>query len=140
MINFIVLGIILSIAAIWDLKKRIIPNKLIVIGLIIGLFLPIISKETNYPVALIGFFSVGSIMLFLWLISRGNFGGGDMKLCSLIGLYLGVYYGLGVIFLANLLTFILIPVFFIKKIPLRTKFPLAPFYLMGFILTSPLLK
>lgn len=99
---FILLFLLFAIAQI-DLEKRIVPNKLVLIGLIFGLllYLPQIISIVTYippvftaarPVTdgLIGLLLGGGIMLIIFLVSRGGMGAGDIKLMALIGFYVGV--------------------------------------------------
>ncbi len=86
-------------AAIIDYKYSIIPDKINVAGVILGLPFLFQSKEIAYS-GIIGFF-VGGIFLFtIAVVSRGGMGGGDIKLASVMGLFLGWKYLLLALMLA----------------------------------------
>lgn len=84
-----VLVSILIIAAVIDIYHRIIPDGLVIIGVMAGIPLTVLQSTGQLVNGLIGFFSAGAIMLFIAIVSKGGMGGGDIKLSALLGLYLG---------------------------------------------------
>lgn len=81
--------LILFIACWFDIKFRIIPNKLILFGFIFGSFLRILTGEPVY----IGY-AVGLLIILLLVLGK-IVGGGDIKLLSLLPLYInqvGYYF------------------------------------------------
>lgn len=96
------LNLLFAIALI-DLEHRIVPNKLVVAGLITGnlfflpqllnLWLPVATELTvnrAFTDALAGLLLGGGIMLIIFLVTRGGMGAGDFKLMALIGFYVGL--------------------------------------------------
>jgi len=98
-LRFAVLLSLLVAAAAIDLKYKIIPDKLNLAGLLLGVPFLLISKETFFSGAA-GFFSGGGLLLLIAVASRGGMGGGDIKLAAVMGLYLGWKYLLLALFLA----------------------------------------
>ncbi|MGE5396665.1 MAG: prepilin peptidase [Chitinophagales bacterium] len=102
------LGMILSTLAIViffiDLDHKIIPNKVVLAGLI--LLLPVLFLDPAKGIAdsLIGMAVLGG--LFFILCMFGGMGGGDVKLGALLGLVLGWKSGLVCIFIASLVGFL----------------------------------
>ncbi len=76
-------------AAVIDIREQIIPNGLMIFGLITGLALPIIYNGFCLGDVLGGFMLGGGALLLVAVFSRGNLGGGDIKLMAVIGLFLG---------------------------------------------------
>ncbi len=86
-------------AAAIDLKYKIIPDKLNLAGLVLGVPFLVESKEAFFSGAA-GFLTGGGLLLLIAVASRGGMGGGDIKLAAVMGLYLGWKYLLLALFLA----------------------------------------
>lgn len=72
-----------------DLKTQIIPDSLIVTGLVSGLAFTLIDKNSSFLASLVGALLGSGILLLIAILSRGGMGGGDVKLMAVIGLFLG---------------------------------------------------
>ena len=92
----LLLSLLLAVALI-DLEHRIIPNSLVLAGLVAGLILQLPSAGARWfdlpprlapalPLtdALAGL-ALGGLLLIIILVSRGGMGAGDMKLMAMIG-------------------------------------------------------
>lgn len=95
------------------------------------LFVPSLLSES-----LPGFFILSVPMLLLALLTNG-FGGGDIKLCAVCGLFLGWRLSLAGFFFACILAtaaglFLLVR----RKITSKTAFPFGPFLASGFLLAA----
>lgn len=129
----------LYLLSLTDIKKHIIPNKVIVADLVIravflvleALFVsddPIIALEN----AGIGFLISIIAALVLLLISRGNMGGGDIKLIAILGLYTGAAKAFAVIFFSFVFCAVASLVLLItKKRTFKERIPFAPFVFAG---------
>jgi len=72
-----------------DLDHFIIPNGLVLAGFITGLaFLPLTGEFTLLN-SLYGILSASGFLLFLYALSRGGMGMGDIKLAAVMGIFLG---------------------------------------------------
>lgn len=109
-----------------DLDHRIIPNRitlpLIIAGLVFQLF------EGRIISALIGGLAGGGILLLIALVYPKGMGYGDIKLLTLVGVFLGWEKTLLVLFLGSALgVIIMAPLLILKKIDRKTPFPFGPF-------------
>ncbi|MCL2099831.1 MAG: prepilin peptidase [Oscillospiraceae bacterium] len=131
------------IAAVTDIKLRIIPNKLILIMLAAWvtltaprLFLGIDPALVILTGSLSGFLAGGGLFLLVYIISRKGLGGGDVKFMAAAGLYTGFAGTLTVMLygtvIAALVGFVLL---IFKKIGRKDAIPLAPFLYIGILVT-----
>lgn len=128
---------LLLIVAIIDYKKGIIPNVLILFGLIFGMVYNISIVITTYSFdrlkeGIIGFLVGTAIIFIIILVSRGGMGAGDLKLMGVIGLFLGYKGVILTIFLGVLLGGIFAIIILIAKLKERkSTIPFGPFLCMG---------
>ncbi|MFW6034926.1 MAG: prepilin peptidase [Halothermotrichaceae bacterium] len=88
----LVLVSLLIISAFIDLKHNIIPNKITIPGIIIGLVCALFSIHINITSALLGML-IPSLFLFIFaLFFKQGMGMGDVKLVAMIGVFLGWQY------------------------------------------------
>lgn len=132
-------------AASWmDLAQRRVPNGLVAAmaaawALVV---LPVVFVDVSRALeillsGMLGFLMAALVMLTVYFVSRRGLGGGDVKLMSAAGLYLGydgaltaLLYG-SVLSAAAALTLVLL-----KKITVRDAIALVPFLYVGIILTE----
>lgn len=103
-----------------------------IIGVAFNLFIGDIKTLNMFFSALLG----GSIFLLLAIVSKGGFGGGDIKFMACIGLWLGLKYTI----LAVLLSFIFgglgaAILLLLKKKTITDKFPYGPYIAMASFIT-----
>lgn len=120
-------------AAVSDIYNRIIPFKLTLTALCIGLLICIIFYKPNEAVSyLIGGVAAFFIMKLLVFFSKDGIGGGDLALMTITGLFAGIDYLLGIFFAAVLLTGIYsLIMILIKRADKKTEIPFAPFVLIA---------
>lgn len=75
--------------AVIDIHHKIIPDEILVAGLVLGLPCVFLVSPGRLLSGVIGFFVSGFILLAIALVSRGGMGGGDVKLSAVMGLFLG---------------------------------------------------
>jgi leader peptidase (prepilin peptidase)/N-methyltransferase len=131
-IKYAILACILISAGFIDIDHRIIPDRLNLFGLIIGVIFLVIPGSRSIKSSLLGFLVGGGFLFIVALISRGAMGGGDIKLFAIIGLFLGLEKTI----LALFLTFILGGIVGILLIALKIKsrkdyIPFGPFISIG---------
>jgi leader peptidase (prepilin peptidase)/N-methyltransferase len=92
-------GLMLAVAVV-DLKSMIIPNRLVIFGIISGLLLGFLRGRPDWLEMALGCVTGGGILLLVSFVSRGGMGMGDVKLGAVLGIYLGWPWVLTAIFLA----------------------------------------
>lgn len=83
------LACILIVAAFTDLNHQIIPDKVILAGLVIGAALELAFRPRPPADNLYGLLLAGGLLLAASAVTLGGMGGGDVKLAALLGFYLG---------------------------------------------------
>ncbi|NLH46320.1 MAG: prepilin peptidase [Acholeplasmataceae bacterium] len=135
-LNALLLTCFLIVISHIDYDYSLIPDKVLlpmaVVGVILNLFLGEIKILNMFVSAIIG----GCVFLLLALISKGGFGGGDIKFMACLGLWLGIKNT----FLAMLICFILggigaAVLILLKKKTLKDKFPYGPYIAMASFIT-----
>ena len=126
---------VLIVMAFIDLDTMIIPDRIHVIIIFIGISLAFVS-EMAINERIIGFFSVSLVLMLASIISKGGIGGGDIKLMAVSGFVLG--YKL--ILIGFLMGAILASVYGIivskgKRENMKMRIPLGPFLALGMILS-----
>lgn len=139
---YVFLFSILIVISVYDIRHKVIPDKLVYIFIVVSFF----SIFINH-------FAVGSLFIFpsisfiiagpilaapfalLWLVSKGKWMGlGDAKLMLGIGWMLGLSVGIASAILSfwiGALVSLVIMIFTKKKINMKTEIPFAPFLIMG---------
>ncbi|MGO9146609.1 MAG: prepilin peptidase [Desulfomonilia bacterium] len=119
-----------------DLDIQIIPDRLslggIVVGLLVVYWLPVTYKD-----ALIGLILGGGLLLaiiygYYFLTKKEGMGGGDVKLLAMIGVFTGWQGVLFTVFASSLMgTVVGIPWGLLKKGTLKAAIPFGPFLALG---------
>jgi prepilin peptidase CpaA len=88
------------LAAIWDLRTGLIPNRLVLFGALLGLALRLgVAASSGGFLGALALTAVGMALVSLvplLLYRAGGIGGGDVKLLAVIGAVLGPFVGLEV--------------------------------------------
>lgn len=132
---------IVGASALIDLKKKIIPNKLVLLGLVLRAIIYILEiflcKDVIKDIFvndLIGF-AIGFGVLFLTgLLTKGSIGFGDIKLFAVIGLSIGFMGTLGTLFLGLLASSFGGIILLIKYRDKKRTFAFGPFIFIGYVL------
>ncbi len=72
-----------------DLDHQVIPDRITLPGIPLGLLANLLTKELSLWDSVVGILAGGGIFFVIILVSRGGMGGGDMKLGAMIGAFLG---------------------------------------------------
>ncbi|GAK05930.1 leader peptidase [Geomicrobium sp. JCM 19037] len=133
---YLPLFIVLIVSVYTDLKYRLIYDKWTLPSMVYFLVANAILDFSNVHMYVLGGILLGGIHLLLAIVSRGQVGGGDIKLFTVIGLALGLKAGMGVVFATYLIAGLwaipyLIYQSFILKNKEVTMIPLAPFIAAG---------
>lgn len=119
------LCVLCVVASIWDLKWRRIPNWLIVVGLVTGLFLHLWGS-TLWS-GLLGLLVGGVPWILADLFTRGGVGGGDIKFYAMCGFLLGfdgVLVSYGVLAVLSVLTLGILCL--LRKVRRTDRIPFGP--------------
>ena len=136
--------VVAVIFALWlsfmDIKKRQLPNKIIVLWLIARLIIVIITTITqrSFTViqdSVIGAVAIGLILLILRAVTQKALGGGDVKL----GIAIGFTIGFLAAFITISIGFILCALYAALRYAVRRNnrneaLPLGPFWFAGIII------
>ena len=122
---------LLTVASVWDIKKRIVPDPLCLLLVLTGC-LPFT------PAKLLGVL-LGLPLLVGELVTQhyytGGIGGGDIKLTAACGFVLGLPYGITGLFrgLAVFCIYCFVFTMLKQKTGNKVPYPMAPFLSVGFI-------
>lgn len=130
----------LYLFAVIDLRKKIIPNRLLL--WMLGLFVPLTLGSfwadgwedalERLILAAVGSALMGGLFLLAYFLSRRQLGGGDVKLVALMGLYLTATRIMGAVFYGLLFCAVYSIIQIIrKKLGKKDGVPLAPFLFAG---------
>lgn len=142
-INYVILIIALILLAYIDCKKKIIPNKILLVMLILRLILIIteifLYKDIIYSILLsrfLGLIAGGGAFLLAAFIPKNSIGMGDIKLVAIIGFYIGIEDLFSCIIWSLLISLISgVALILAKKISSKDMIPFAPFLMLGTVLT-----
>jgi leader peptidase (prepilin peptidase)/N-methyltransferase len=132
-IALILLLTVQAMAALSDIYSRIIPFKLTLVAVCLGVLISIIYFKPNITISYIaGGLVAFIIMKLLVLFSKNQIGGGDLALMTVTGLFTGINYVFGIFFTSVLLAGVYsIAMILIKKADKKTEIPFAPFILIA---------
>ena len=129
--------------ALCDWKKMIIPNKILLFGLIVRIFLYpfefFFRTEQFLVIIKSDFIALGIMLLFLlvaYFLVKNGVGMGDIKLILIMSLYLGIQGIFGVLFMSLIVIFFAgLYLMIIKKRSKRESIPFAPAILAGTVIS-----
>lgn len=115
-----------------DLDHQLIPDVISIPGIVVGLAVSTLTGRPGWLDSLVGVVIGGGIFLLIIVASRGGMGGGDMKL----GTMLGAFLGWKLVLVAILIAILAGGVFAIVVLLLRRKgrkdaVPFGPFLALG---------
>jgi prepilin signal peptidase PulO-like enzyme (type II secretory pathway) len=142
---FMLIFSVLIVIAVYDIRHKIIPDKLVYFFILLSLISVFINTTGFGPVFVWG--SWGNLLAgpllaipfgILWLVSRGKWMGfGDAKLVLGIGWMLGLLFGITAIIFAfwiGTIIGLLLILISRRKLTGKTEIPFAPFLILGTLL------
>jgi len=129
---YLAIVILLAAAAIIDIRKKRIPDKLVLAGTVAGLAFVLIDPQREFLNSILGGVTAGLVLLLIHYITKGGLGLGDVKLFGCSGIFLGFESTVS----AMLISAILSGLFSMVLICLnpdnkKREIPFAPFILAG---------
>lgn len=134
---------IMAALTVCDIKKKVVPNRIIVAALFI--WMTVISVGCIFNTArgvallgnsLIGGIIAGAIFLLCYVVTKKKLGAGDVKFAFILGLYMTASRMFGGIFYGSILCCVFCLVQIIrKKLTFKSGVPMIPFLYMGCLVT-----
>lgn len=119
-----------------DLKHGIIPDKILLAGILVSLPVIFIIHNSLFMIQIASAIGAFGFMLLLYLVTKGKgMGFGDVKLAFLMGLILGfpgIFYSIYLAFLTGGVFAIILVLW--KKRGLKSQVPFGPFLVGNFLL------
>lgn len=142
-----VMLILMTVFAFIDKMSNIVPDRLLAVSILLWIILVggyfFVARDEGIALlmySLGGAFIAGLVFLLCYLITKGQLGGGDVKLAVVMGLFLNIdriiptiLYGTLACSLFSIILLIL------KKTTLKSSIPLIPFLHFGLCLTLVLM-
>jgi leader peptidase (prepilin peptidase)/N-methyltransferase len=130
----LILSCILLFISIIDITAKIISNKLIIIGMIIGVIMVFLNDNITIMSSLLGCMICGGIVAVISIITKGSIGMGDAKLFACVGIWFGLQTTLGIMLIATMLSgFVGLILLTFKKVNRKTTMPFAPYVFLATI-------
>jgi leader peptidase (prepilin peptidase)/N-methyltransferase len=104
--DFVVAAIFLAMLVaitVIDLRHQIIPDAITLPGVVAGVAASVATDRITWSESVVGTLLGGSLFLAVIVLSRGGMGGGDLKLGSMLGAFLGWHALLVALFVAVML-------------------------------------
>lgn len=131
-------------AALLDLLEKRVPNRLVAALAVAWLLIlaPLALYDPNTAITIgvrggLGFVLAGIVLLVVYFVSRKGLGGGDVKLMSVAGLYLGYDGALSALLYGSVLSALTaLALILTKKMTAKDAIPLVPFLYVGILVTE----
>lgn len=135
-IRYCILYILLEASSMKDYRERLISNKLIIAGIVLGLASAALDADSTRIIqSVIAFIAIGLIMSLVTFATRGGVGMGDTKLIAVSSLYIELVGMVSVMFYSLVLSGITgIILLILKRANLKSRIPFAPFLALGFLI------
>jgi prepilin signal peptidase PulO-like enzyme (type II secretory pathway) len=119
-----------------DIREKAVSRETIIVSVICALAALIWNKDSAWWACVASGLGFAGIFMLVSRITRGSIGSGDALIIGVIGLHLGFFHALAVIFYALLLGGVLsLILFLMKKVSRRTSLPFVPFLTAGFLVS-----
>lgn len=142
-ITYATLLLLLILATITDLRERIIPDKVILLGTIVVLAVHLIFRIRPLWTYFLAGFGVLVLLLIMAVITGGRvIGGGDIKLFALIAFTVGFFAFIHIFVISHVVAaifLVIVKLFRLKQWKLKDEIAFAPFMLLGTGVTYGLL-
>jgi len=134
-ITGIVLGALLLVLSLIDIDRQILPDKLTILGLALGLIMSFIRPDIHPLTAVAGVFAGGGFLFVIAFVSKGGLGGGDIKMMAFVGSFIGPAQVMLAIFLGAFIGLVAnVPGLIGGKVGLKSRLPFGPFLAVASII------
>lgn len=131
----------LAVIGLVDLEERIIPNHMILAGLIawalsvaVDIFLAGQPWKQVLLFSILGGGICGGFLLIIAFIVKNALGMGDVKMFAVLGLFYGLADTYSILLISTVvMAVVAIVLLLLKKVNRKTKLPMAPFVMLGFL-------
>lgn len=128
----IIIGVLL-LCSYEDIREKKISVYAILAGIGVTLVLDVILKDISLVNVLLGG-TLGILLVIVSKLTRGAFGLGDAMLLGMIGISLGAFQTLLVLFYGLLITSVVsVVLLLLKRVKKQTQMPFVPFILLGYL-------
>lgn len=111
-----------------DFDHQILPDKLTLGGLVVGLSFSLFRTDITFIYSLLGILAAGGLLFLIAFLSKGGMGGGDIKMMAMVGSFTGPIIAVSAIFLGAFIALIAnLPGVIFGKKGMKTKLPFGPF-------------
>ncbi|ADO76999.1 prepilin peptidase [Halanaerobium praevalens] len=111
-----------------DFDHQILPDKLTLGGLGVGLIFSFFRSDISFLFSLSGVIAAGGLLFSIAYLSKGGMGGGDIKMMAMVGSFAGPIIAVSSIFLGAVIALIAhLPGIVSGKTGMKTKLPFGPF-------------
>lgn len=125
----------LVVIAFIDLQHQIVPDRISLPGIGVGLVASLLWPPPSVLQALLGVLAGGGIFFLVATASRGGMGGGDIKLGAMIGAFLGWRLAIVTMFLGILLgSVVAIALLILRLKGRKDPIPFGPFLALGAVI------
>jgi len=115
-----------------DLEHKLVPDVITLPGIVVGLLFGFLVSVNHVLDLLLGVLLGGGLFYLIALVSRGGMGGGDIKLISMIGAFVGWQLTLVTIFAAILLgSLVAVALLILGLKGRKDMIPFGPFLALG---------
>lgn len=141
LIFYCVLSSLLIVISAIDYKYTIIPDGLVLFGIVVGFtyryILPLLlGEQVLWLDSILGLLVGGGFFLLIAILSKGGMGGGDIKLMGMLGFFLGIKKIIMVTFLSFFTgALFTLPLLVFKKKSRKEMIPFGPFIAIGALIT-----
>lgn len=111
-----------------DFDHQLLPDKLTLGGLVVGLIFSFFRSDITVIYSLAGILAAGGSLFLIAYLSKGGMGGGDIKMMAMVGSFTGPIIAVSSIFLGAVIALIAhLPGIVSGKTGMKTKLPFGPF-------------
>lgn len=146
-ILLILMAFLFVLVVVWDLKYMIIPNEIVVTGIVVTILIFIVrffadpcasfSLNCFWISGILGAIAMSGFFWILYAISKGTWiGGGDVKLAIWLGLLIGIEMVYPALMIAYIIgAVVAIFLIFRGKKKMKSQLPFGPFLILGAYVT-----